>query len=201
LRQPIGVVIRVAARAVVQEIAVVVPGVSLAVDGGEAIGRVVLIVYHTHRRCQSQAVAHGVVGVAVVLTGGVGGRDEAVERVVDVGDDTVGGGPGRTQRYRRRCRPKRSYDQKLGTKQGEAAEATTSPLFKQLHQGWLASRVSAASKRRCKSSNVSHSFSKTLACRTETIEPYWPIAVQAWWGLMCSCIPSNVLIFPLRQAK
>ena len=44
--------------------------------------------------CQALAVADGVVGVVVELAAGVGGRDEAVEGVVGVADDTVGGGHG-----------------------------------------------------------------------------------------------------------
>jgi hypothetical protein len=57
------VVIRVAAQAVREQVAVVVPGVRLPIDAGRAIGRVVLIVYHAPTRCQAQAIAHGVVGV------------------------------------------------------------------------------------------------------------------------------------------
>jgi hypothetical protein len=65
------VVIGIAAHAVRKQVAVVVPGVGLAVDAGQAVGRVVLIVYHALVGCQAQAVAHGVVGILVELAGGV----------------------------------------------------------------------------------------------------------------------------------
>jgi hypothetical protein len=51
------VVIGIAAHAVRKQVAVVVPGVGLPVDAGEAIGGVVLIVYHAPTRCQAQALA------------------------------------------------------------------------------------------------------------------------------------------------
>ncbi len=79
--KPVGVVIAVAAQAVIQEIAVVVLGVGLAARAGEAIGRVVGIVYHTRVGCQAQAVADGIVGV---------------------GDDAVSGGQGCAQKRGRR---------------------------------------------------------------------------------------------------
>jgi hypothetical protein len=74
LGEPVGVVVGVGAQAVIQEIAVVVPVVGLAVDAGQSVGIVVLIVYHVHVRCQALAVADGVacpersrrVGVVVV---------------------------------------------------------------------------------------------------------------------------------------
>jgi hypothetical protein len=66
LRQPIGVVIGIATQAVVQQVAVVVPGVGLPVDAGQAVGCVVLVVYHAPARCQAQAVADGVIGVGVI---------------------------------------------------------------------------------------------------------------------------------------
>jgi hypothetical protein len=53
--------------------------------------------------CQAQAVADGIVGVVVVLAGGVLRIRQAIERVVGIADDAVGGGQGRSQRHERRC--------------------------------------------------------------------------------------------------
>jgi hypothetical protein len=106
------VVVGVGAQAVREQVAVVVPVVGLAVDAGQSVGIVVLIVYHVLVGCQALAVADGVVGVVVVLAAGVGGRDETIEGVacpeqgrrVGVADDAVGSGQGRGQRHQRRCR-------------------------------------------------------------------------------------------------
>ena len=51
-------VVGVGAQAVIEQVAVVVPSIRLPVDAGEAIGRIVRIVYHAPTRCQAQAVAH-----------------------------------------------------------------------------------------------------------------------------------------------
>jgi hypothetical protein len=72
LGEPVGVVVAVATQAVRKQVAVVVPGVGLAVDAGQAIVCVVLIVYHVLVGCQALAVADGVVGVVVELAAGVG---------------------------------------------------------------------------------------------------------------------------------
>jgi hypothetical protein len=110
------VVIAVTAQAVREQVAVVVPVVGLAVDAGQAISHVVLIVYHVLVGCQALAVADGVVGIVVVLAAGVGGRDETIEGVIGVADDAVGGGHGRAQRREGKCGLRQSHERRSHNK-------------------------------------------------------------------------------------
>jgi hypothetical protein len=64
-------IVCIRACAVIEQAAVVIPGIGLTIDTGQAVGIVIDITGRAQSRFLGEAVAYGVVGVMVERTGGV----------------------------------------------------------------------------------------------------------------------------------
>jgi len=79
LHEPVGVIVLERARAVAEQVAIVVPSIRHTAHTCQAVGRVVGVAGRALGGGHRQPVAHGVVGVLEVLAGGVLGGGQVVE--------------------------------------------------------------------------------------------------------------------------
>lgn len=93
--EPVGCVVLIGGRPITEHVPVVVPGHGLAVNGGQAVGRIICIGGGLVCGGYAQAVADSVVGVVVEVTIAVIGARQAGEAIIGVVDDHAGcGGQG-----------------------------------------------------------------------------------------------------------
>ena len=91
--QPIRAIIPIIGAAIIQQVAVVVPGIRLptcarqGIHAAQAIGGIVLIRGCPHRRRHGDTIAHAIVAILIALPGRIRRTCEALQRIVGVTDD------------------------------------------------------------------------------------------------------------------
>ncbi len=90
--QAVGGIVGVSVRSIIEQVAIIVPGVAHPAHAGQAVGVVVAIGGAAHLCRLAQPVAHGVVTVMEIVAGAVIRGGQAVEWVIGVIDRDRGGG-------------------------------------------------------------------------------------------------------------